>query len=76
MMLHSPLIFEEVGIELSESTVCFAWFFFSMIIRSECEEEIISLFYFEDNLHPFWRRESIQFYPHHTLVDELWDISF
>ena len=46
-----------------------------MIIRSEGQEEIVSVSYFEDNPCPFWRCESIEFYAHHTLVDELCDIS-
>jgi hypothetical protein len=46
-----------------------------VIIRSECEEEIISFLNIENNLCPFWRGESIQFYPHHALVDEFCNVS-
>jgi hypothetical protein len=73
-MRDSPLILEEIGIELSEGAVCFTWFPFSMIIRSECEEEIVSVSDFKNDLCPFWRCESIEFYTHHTLVDEMCDI--
>ena len=75
MLFRSSLLFEEVGIHLSESTVFFARCFLSMIIRSECEEEIVSVTNFENYFCPFWRGESIEFYAHHTLVDELCDVS-
>ncbi len=39
-------IFEEVGIHLPESAMFFARCFLSMIIRSESQKEIVSLFYF------------------------------
>lgn len=74
-MFHSSLVFEEVGIHLSENAMFFARCFLSMIIRSESEEEIVSLFYFENNACPFWCGESIELYPHHALVDELCDVS-
>lgn len=53
----------------------FAGYFLSMIIRSECEEEIISLSDFEDNSCPFGSSESIELDSHHTLLDELGNIS-
>ncbi len=74
-MFHSSLIFEEVGIHLSESAVFFARSFLTMIIRSEREEEIVSFLNIKNNLSPFWRCESVQFYAHHTLVNELCDVS-
>jgi hypothetical protein len=70
IIFDPSLIFEEVGIHLSESAMFFAGCFLSMIIRSEGQEEIVSLFYFENNSCPFWCCESIEFYAHHALVDE------
>lgn len=75
IIFDPSLIFEEVGIHLPESTVFFARCFLSMIIRSEGEEKIVSLFYFEDNPCPFRCGESVQFYPDHALVDELCNVS-
>lgn len=73
-MFHSYLVFEEVGIHLPESAMFFARCFLSMIIRSEGQEEIVSLLNFENYFCPFWRGESIQFYTHHTLINELCDV--
>lgn len=75
MMFHPSLVFEEVGIHLPESAMFFARCFLSMIIRSEGQEEIVPFSYFENNARPFWCGESVEFYPHHTLVDELCDVS-
>lgn len=75
MMFHSSLVFEEVWIHLSESAMFFARCFLSMIIRSEGQEEIVSVSNFKNYFCPFWRCESIEFYPHHTLVDELCNVS-
>jgi hypothetical protein len=75
MMFHSSLLFEEVGIHLSESTMFFARCFLAMIIRSEGEEEIVSFSDFKNYFCPFWGCESVQLYPHHALVDEMCDVS-
>ncbi len=75
MMFHSSLVFEEVGIHLAENTMFFAGCFLAMIIRSEGQEEIVSLFYFENYFCPFWRCESVELYPHNSLIDELCYVS-
>lgn len=74
-MSHPSLIFEEIGIHLAESAMFFTGCFLPMIIRSEGQEEIVSVSDFKNYFCPFWRCESVQFYPHHTLVDELCDVS-
>lgn len=74
-MFHSSLLFEEVGIHLSECAMFFAWCFLAMIIRSEGQEEIVSISYFDNNACPFWRGKSVEFYAHHALVDKLCDVA-